>query len=56
MNLRQRQALRLIADTSNRDGITAPLLMAHGCDADTLALVRFGCVTEKVWHDKAAIG
>lgn len=47
MNVRQHA-------TSSRDGITAPLLMAHSCDADTLAiLLRFGWVTETVWRDKA---
>jgi hypothetical protein len=45
MNLRQRQALRLIAD--NRAGITAPVLAARGCDRDTLSiLIRAGFVTE----------
>jgi hypothetical protein len=53
MNLRQRQALRMIAD--NRVGITAPLLAAHGCDRDTLAtLIRGGLATEVT--DRAMAG
>jgi hypothetical protein len=54
VNPRQRDALRLIADSGSRDGVTEQLLMAHGCAPAMLAtLVRLGLVAETIWFDKA---
>jgi hypothetical protein len=51
INLRQRQALRLIA--KSRDGITTQMLAAHGYERDTLAiLIGAGFVTETIEHAK----
>jgi hypothetical protein len=53
MNQYQRGALRLIAHSGGRDGLTTVLLMALGCDADTLSsLVRAGLVTEAIRRDE----